>query len=158
MSLPTNRSAIVPGRGHSASAFGPRRAVRRRVGGHGHSFLGMRHTDVCRGARFRQVVGRPVGRNSDVGSTTVRTIVNGRLAVTNFEFTELALGVDAELFTGVDGESGEERAARVDAAHDILTALWREDRELAAYAAQLLGEAPRVLVMSRRFVARRWAA
>ncbi|MFJ8745070.1 hypothetical protein ACIRL2_37575 [Embleya sp. NPDC127516] len=88
----------------------------------------------------------------------MRTIVNGRLAVSSFEFTELALGVDAELFTGVDGESAEERAARVDAAHDILTALRREDPELAAYAAQLLGEAPRVLVMPQRVIARRWAA
>ncbi|MYW06387.1 hypothetical protein [Streptomyces sp. SID3343] len=88
----------------------------------------------------------------------MRTIVNGRLAVTNFEFTELALGVDPELFTGVDGESAEERAARVDAAHDILTALWREDPELAAYAAQLLGETATVHALPRRFVARRWAA
>nr|WP_237536241.1 hypothetical protein [Streptomyces sp. SID3343] len=70
----------------------------------------------------------------------------------------MALGVDPELFTGVDGESAEERAARVDAAHDILTALWREDPELAAYAAQLLGETATVHALPRRFVARRWAA
>lgn len=100
-----------------------------------------------------------MGRNSDMGSTTVRTIVNGRLAVTSFEFTELALGVDPELFLGVDGESAEEQAARVDAACDILTVLRREEPELAEYAEQLLCESARVLVMpSRRFVARRWAA
>ena len=91
----------------------------------------------------------------------MRTIVDGRLAVGNFEFSELALGVDPELFVGVDGESAEERSARVDAAHDILTALWREDPELAAYAARLLGEdepGAVVVVLPRRFVARRWAA
>ncbi|WP_424644794.1 hypothetical protein [Embleya sp. AB8] len=88
----------------------------------------------------------------------MRTIVNGRLAVTSFEFTELALGVEPELFMGVDGESAEDRAARVDAAHDILTALRREDPELAAYAEQLLSESATVCILPRRFVARRWAA
>nr|WP_237535759.1 hypothetical protein [Streptomyces sp. SID3343] len=70
----------------------------------------------------------------------------------------MALGVDPELFTGVDGESAEERAARVDAAHDILSVLWHEDPDLAAYAEQLLGEVSQAAVMPSRFVARRWAA
>ncbi|GCD93766.1 hypothetical protein [Embleya hyalina] len=88
----------------------------------------------------------------------MRTIVNGRWVVTKFEFTESALGVDPELFLGVDGESAEERAARVDAACDILAALRREEPELAEYAELLLCESARVLVMPRRFEARRWAA
>lgn len=61
------------------------------------------------------------------------------------EFAELALGVDSEftrLFTGVPGESEEERGARVDAAAGILADLRREDPVLAAYAERLLMMAP----------------
>ncbi|MGW4878914.1 hypothetical protein ACWEPI_20425 [Streptomyces sp. NPDC004262] len=41
-------------------------------------------------------------------------------AVSVNDFIELALGTPAELWLGVDGESEAERAARLDAARDIL--------------------------------------
>ncbi|MFJ2779198.1 hypothetical protein [Kitasatospora sp. NPDC087315] len=75
----------------------------------------------------------------------MRSIVAGQTALTEDEFAELALGVDSEftkLFTGVSGENELERAARMDAAADVLTDLRREDPELAAYAERLLAMAP----------------
>ncbi|MFE2419696.1 hypothetical protein [Streptomyces hokutonensis] len=51
----------------------------------------------------------------------MKYIVAGHQAVTESEFAELALGTPVELWLGVDGESDEERAARLDAARDILT-------------------------------------
>ncbi|MFF4044954.1 hypothetical protein [Streptomyces sp. NPDC001816] len=50
----------------------------------------------------------------------MKCMVAGREAVTAAEFAELALGTPVELWLGVDGESDEERAARLDAARDIL--------------------------------------
>ncbi|MGW5634837.1 hypothetical protein [Streptomyces sp. NPDC003832] len=46
--------------------------------------------------------------------------VCGHRADTRQDFAELALGTPVELWLGVDGESDEERAARLDAARDIL--------------------------------------
>ncbi|MFI1367773.1 hypothetical protein [Streptomyces griseochromogenes] len=46
--------------------------------------------------------------------------VSGHRADTPQDFAELALGTPAELWLGVDGESEAERAARLDAARDIL--------------------------------------
>ncbi|MFF4909739.1 hypothetical protein ACFY2T_33320 [Streptomyces sp. NPDC001260] len=46
--------------------------------------------------------------------------VCGHRADTPQDFAELALGTPSELWLGVDGESDEERAARLDAARDIL--------------------------------------
>ena len=46
--------------------------------------------------------------------------VCGHRADTPQDFAELALGTPPELWLGVDGESDEERAARLDAARDIL--------------------------------------
>ena len=46
--------------------------------------------------------------------------VSGHRADTPQDFAELALGTPAELWLGVDGENDEERAARLDAARDIL--------------------------------------
>ena len=46
--------------------------------------------------------------------------VCGHRADTPHDFAELALGTPVELWLGVDGESDEERAARLDAARDIL--------------------------------------
>ncbi|WP_327691658.1 hypothetical protein OG870_27825 [Streptomyces sp. NBC_00461] len=46
--------------------------------------------------------------------------VCGHRADTPQDFAELALGTPAELWLGVDGESDEECAARLDAARDIL--------------------------------------
>ncbi|MFD7403003.1 hypothetical protein ACFV7R_10085 [Streptomyces sp. NPDC059866] len=50
----------------------------------------------------------------------MKCIVAGHQAVTEAEFTELALGTPVELWLGVEGETDEERAARLDAARDIL--------------------------------------
>lgn len=50
----------------------------------------------------------------------MKYIVAGHQAVTEAEFAELALGTPLELWLGVEGESDEERAARLDAARDIL--------------------------------------
>ncbi|MGW7424459.1 hypothetical protein ACWGJB_31260 [Streptomyces sp. NPDC054813] len=51
----------------------------------------------------------------------MRSFVSGHRADNPQDFLELALGTPVELWLGVDGESEEERAARLDAARDILT-------------------------------------
>ncbi|MGH4033199.1 hypothetical protein ACQB60_30165 [Actinomycetota bacterium Odt1-20B] len=51
----------------------------------------------------------------------MRTYVNGHRAESAEDFVELALGTPLELWLGpVEGESEQERAARLDAARDIL--------------------------------------
>jgi hypothetical protein len=50
----------------------------------------------------------------------MKYIVAGHQAVTDADFAELALGTPVELWLGVEGESDDERAARLDAARDIL--------------------------------------
>ncbi|MEU8590716.1 hypothetical protein AB0C59_27490 [Streptomyces sp. NPDC048664] len=50
----------------------------------------------------------------------MRTYIGGHQAVSVNDFIELALGTPAELWLGVEGETDEERAARLDAARDIL--------------------------------------
>jgi hypothetical protein len=50
----------------------------------------------------------------------MKYIVAGHQAVSDAEFAELALGTPVELWLGVEGESDAERAARLDAARDIL--------------------------------------
>ncbi|MGA4975268.1 hypothetical protein [Streptomyces cinereoruber] len=50
----------------------------------------------------------------------MRTYIGGHQAVSTNDFVELALGTPVELWLGVEGESEEERAARLDAARDIL--------------------------------------
>ncbi|MFF0389628.1 hypothetical protein ACFYS8_13190 [Kitasatospora sp. NPDC004615] len=75
----------------------------------------------------------------------MKLIVAGQIAADSEEFAELALGVDSDftrLFTGVPGESEDEREARMDAAADIVADLRREDPALAAYAERLLSMAP----------------
>ncbi|WP_037573522.1 hypothetical protein [Phaeacidiphilus oryzae] len=85
----------------------------------------------------------------------MKNIVAGQHAVTDTEFSELALGIDLgidlELFTGVPGESEQERAARMDAAHDILTDLRTTEPKLAEFAEQLLSLAALPLRRSRPF-------
>jgi hypothetical protein len=81
-------------------------------------------------------------------------MVAGHEAYDTFEFTELALGIDRELFAGVADESSEGRAARLDAARDVLADLDEEDPELALYAFVLLRSAP-VPLRRRPVVARR---
>ncbi|GAB2974137.1 hypothetical protein GCM10023080_043140 [Streptomyces pseudoechinosporeus] len=51
----------------------------------------------------------------------MRNYVSGHQADTTEDFLELALGTPVELWLGVEGESELERAARLDAARDILT-------------------------------------
>ena len=53
-----------------------------------------------------------------------------------------ALGFDVELFAGVPGETPTERAARLDAAAELLTELEQADPIAAAYATELLGTSP----------------
>lgn len=50
----------------------------------------------------------------------MRTYIGGHQAVSATDFVELALGTPLELWLGVEGETDEERAARLDAARDIL--------------------------------------
>ncbi|MFE7174234.1 hypothetical protein [Streptomyces sp. NPDC057616] len=50
----------------------------------------------------------------------MRAYIGGHLAVNDLDFVELALGTPLELWLGVDGETEMERAARLDAARDIL--------------------------------------
>jgi hypothetical protein len=88
----------------------------------------------------------------------LRTIVAGHAAFSGDEFAELAMGVDPELFTGHADETPGERAARLDAAADVLADLWREDPELAQYAADLLHAADVIPFPLRRTAEGRWAA
>ncbi|WP_329545471.1 hypothetical protein OG548_13830 [Streptomyces sp. NBC_01356] len=50
----------------------------------------------------------------------MRSYIGHQQAVSAEDFAELALGTPVELWLGVEGESDEERAARLDAARDIL--------------------------------------
>ena len=67
----------------------------------------------------------------------MRIIVAGHTAVTAVEFAELALGTPPELWLGVPGESAMERAARLDAAHDILA----DDRDMPDRLSTVAAEA-----------------
>ncbi|WP_405647295.1 hypothetical protein [Streptomyces sp. NBC_00019] len=67
----------------------------------------------------------------------MRTFVAGHEAYDETEFAELALGIDIELFRGpLEFETNHERAAREDAARDVLQDLreqaWNGD-EIAAW-------------------------
>jgi hypothetical protein len=50
----------------------------------------------------------------------MRAYIGGHQAVSVNDFIELALGTPVELWLGEEGETGEERTARLDAARDIL--------------------------------------
>ncbi|NUS81018.1 MAG: hypothetical protein HOV70_33080 [Streptomyces sp.] len=50
----------------------------------------------------------------------MRTYIGRQQAVSTADFIELALGTPVDLWLGEEGESDEERAARLDAACDIL--------------------------------------
>ncbi|WP_030235684.1 hypothetical protein [Streptomyces sp. NRRL S-455] len=50
----------------------------------------------------------------------MRAYIGGHQAVSANDFIELALGTPVELWLGVEGENEQERAARLDAARDIL--------------------------------------
>ncbi|MFD5792437.1 hypothetical protein ACFWIO_02695 [Streptomyces diastatochromogenes] len=50
----------------------------------------------------------------------MRTYIGHQQAISAEDFVELALGTPVELWLGAEGESEMERAARLDAARDIL--------------------------------------
>ncbi|MER5512754.1 hypothetical protein ABT052_47025 [Streptomyces sp. NPDC002766] len=92
--------------------------------------------------------------------------VSGHRADTPHDFAELALGTPAELWLGVEGESDEERAARLDAARDILADPEYRDLPdaLIRLAARVVEDHPDLFNViplarpARRRVARRGAA
>ncbi|WP_406373540.1 hypothetical protein OG788_24925 [Streptomyces sp. NBC_00647] len=63
-------------------------------------------------------------------------------AISPEDFAELALGTPIELWLGVEGESDEERAARLDAARDILADNPNLPDDLIRIAAQVIEENP----------------
>ncbi|MFE3601830.1 hypothetical protein [Streptomyces sp. NPDC059142] len=67
----------------------------------------------------------------------MRIIVAGHTAVTPDEFVELALGTPLDLWLGTEGESEMERAARMDAARDILA----EEPDLPDRVSQVAAQA-----------------
>ncbi|MEU8350296.1 hypothetical protein [Streptomyces sp. NPDC048845] len=98
-------------------------------------------------------------------SARTRMFVGNREALTPTEFAELALGTPLELWLGEDNETEEERAARLDAARDILAddpGLPDRVSRIAAeaietYAPQLLNVRPLPLGSTRRAAGRRGA-
>jgi hypothetical protein len=91
----------------------------------------------------------------------MRTYIGRHQAVSDTEFVELALGTPVELWLGVAGESGEERAARLAAAADILA----DDPSLPDRVSQVAAEAieahaPELFTIAvlPRFTARRRGA
>ncbi|MCP3820317.1 hypothetical protein NLX86_20100 [Streptomyces sp. A3M-1-3] len=96
----------------------------------------------------------------------MRTYIGGHLAVSSNDFVELALGTPVELWLGVEGESEEERAARLDAARDILADnpnlpddVSRVAAEaIEAYAPELFNVVPLIRPATRRSRSRKGAA
>jgi hypothetical protein len=90
----------------------------------------------------------------------MRTYIGRQQAVSAEDFAELALGTPVELWLGVDGESEEERAAREDAARDILADNPNFPDDLVRIAAQVIEDNPDLfdVVALVRPAARRRAA
>ncbi|WP_371547541.1 hypothetical protein OG266_20150 [Streptomyces sp. NBC_00554] len=94
----------------------------------------------------------------------MRTYIGRQQAISPEDFAELALGTPIELWLGVEGETEEERAAREDAARDILTDIPNLPDDLIRIAAQVIEENPDLFDVipltrtSRRRVARRGVA
>ncbi|MET9570299.1 hypothetical protein ABZY34_14400 [Streptomyces virginiae] len=91
----------------------------------------------------------------------MRTYIGGQEAVSVDEFIELALGTPLDLWLGVEGESAEERAARLDAARDILAENPGLPDDVSRVAAQVIEantpELFNVVALMRRPVGRRTA-
>ena len=95
-----------------------------------------------------------------------RMYMGGHQAVSSIDFVELALGTPVELWLGVEGESEEELAARLDAARDILAdnpSLPDDVSRVAAeaieaYAPELFNIVPLARPVPRRSRARKGAA
>ncbi|WP_405501187.1 hypothetical protein OG501_20895 [Streptomyces niveus] len=88
----------------------------------------------------------------------MRIIVAGHTAISPDEFVELALGTPPELWLGVEGESETERAARMDAARDILAEEPGLTDRVSRVAAQAIEAAPElfnVVPLARPAVRRR---
>jgi hypothetical protein len=88
----------------------------------------------------------------------MRTYIGRQQAVSAEDFAELALGTPVELWLGVEGESDEERAARLDAARDILAEHPEMPDDLIRIAAQVIKDNPNLFdVVSLVRTARRRA-
>lgn len=72
----------------------------------------------------------------------MRTYIGRQQAISAADFAELALGTPVELWVGVEGETDEERAAREDAARDILADDPDLPDDLIRIAAQVIEENP----------------
>jgi hypothetical protein len=72
----------------------------------------------------------------------MRTYIGRQQAISAEDFAELALGTPVELWLGVAGETDEERAAREDAARDILADNPNLPDDLVRVAAQVIEENP----------------
>ena len=72
----------------------------------------------------------------------MRAYIGRQQAVSVEDFAELALGTPVELWLGVAGETDEERAAREDAARDILADNPNLPDDLVRIAAQIIEENP----------------
>ncbi|MCD7445046.1 hypothetical protein K4B79_43510 [Streptomyces lincolnensis] len=72
----------------------------------------------------------------------MRTYIGRQQAISAEDFAELALGTPLELWLGVEGETHEERAARLDAARDILADDPDLPDHLIRMAAQAIEEHP----------------
>ncbi|MCX4435513.1 hypothetical protein [Streptomyces mirabilis] len=72
----------------------------------------------------------------------MRTYIGRQQAVSPEDFAELALGTPVELWLGVEGETDEERAAREDAARDILAESPNLPDDLIRMAAVVIEENP----------------
>ncbi|KAA0931896.1 hypothetical protein [Streptomyces apricus] len=72
----------------------------------------------------------------------MRTYIGRQQAVSSEDFAELALGTPVELWLGVEGETAEERAAREDAARDILADQPDMPDDLIRIAAQVIEDNP----------------
>jgi hypothetical protein len=68
----------------------------------------------------------------------MRTYIGGHQAVSVDDFIELALGTPPELWLGEEGETEEERAARLDAARDILADNPELPDDVARIAAEVI--------------------
>ncbi|MFF4275024.1 hypothetical protein [Streptomyces sp. NPDC001536] len=68
----------------------------------------------------------------------MRTYVGHQQAISAEDFVELALGTPVELWLGEEGESEEERAARRDAARDILADSPHLADDVSRVAAELI--------------------
>ncbi|WP_037717788.1 hypothetical protein [Streptomyces griseorubiginosus] len=72
----------------------------------------------------------------------MRAYISGHQAVSANDFIELALGTPVELWLGVEGETDDERAAREDAARDILADAPGLADDVARIAAEVIDTHP----------------